>query len=205
MDEKTRRRIFEPFFTTRAMGRATGMGLASAYGIIRNHGGHIKVDSQLGQGTTLHIYLPVSNTATCRVDDDRSLSPDRSGQGTVMMVDDEDMIIDVGAQLLERLGYHAILARSGREAVELFQKHRDQIDVVILDMIMPDMSGSQTFDQLVALQPNVKVILSSGYSLNGEASQILQRGCFAFIQKPYTIDNLARHLQTVLSMERKPA
>jgi CheY-like chemotaxis protein len=119
-----------------------------------------------------------------------------------LLVDDEQLIIDVGVQLLERLGYSVIPAHSGREAVALFRKHRRDIDIVILDMIMPDMSGKQTFNELVALQPDVRVILSSGYSLDGEASQILQRGCVAFIQKPYTMENLARQLQTTLKMER---
>ena len=120
----------------------------------------------------------------------------------MLLVDDEQLIIDVGTQLLERLGYQVITADSGRMAVELFGRHRQQIDVVILDMIMPDMNGSQTFDELKALQPDIKVILSSGYSLDGEASQILQRGCAAFIQKPYALENLSRQLQAVLKKER---
>ena len=197
MDPETRQRVFEPFYTTRPMGRGTGLGLASAYGIIRNHGGYITIDSEKGKGTSVTIYLPASNRELPRMA--RIPEGRVKGQGTILLIDDEQLIIDVGSQLLKRLGYTAITACGGKQALDLFEKQMQNIDLVILDMIMPGMSGSQTFDELKKLKPDIKVILSSGYSLDGEASQIIQRGCSAFIQKPYTMDNLAQQLHTVLN------
>lgn len=200
MDPETRQRVFEPFYTTRPMGRGTGLGLASAYGIIRNHGGYITVDSEKGKGTSVAIYLPASKReirCMTRLPEGRV-----KGQGTIMLIDDEQLIVDVGSQLLERLGYTAITACGGKQALDLFREHMQDIDLVILDMIMPGMSGSQTFDELKKLKPDIKVILSSGYSLDGEASQIIQRGCSAFIQKPYTMDKLSQQLHAVLNQTK---
>jgi PAS domain S-box-containing protein len=184
MDEATRQRIFEPFFTTKEMGRGTGLGLASAYGIIKNHGGFINVYSEKGEGTTFNIYLPASESD---VSGQKSgISKDvRHGDETVLLVDDEEMIIDVGGQLLEKMGYKVLIAKSGKEATEIYEKNKDKIDIVILDMIMPDMSGGNTFDRLKEINPEIKVLLSSGYSINGQATEILERGCDGFIQKPF--------------------
>ena len=196
MDAATRDRIFEPFFTTREMGRGTGLGLASAFGILRNHDGHIAVDSELGRGTTFSIYLPVS---------EKALQPSQAataeihpGGETILLVDDERMILDVGQKLLGKLGYHVKTAGSGQEAIELYRQYRSAIDLVILDMIMPSMGGGRTFDALKAIDPHVRVLLSSGYSLNGQAAEILQRGCRGFLQKPFDLGTLSQKLREVL-------
>ncbi|MCD6296774.1 MAG: PAS domain S-box protein [Deltaproteobacteria bacterium] len=200
MDEATRQRIFDPFFTTKEMGRGSGLGLASAYGIIKNHGGFINVYSEKGEGTTFNIYLPASES---EVRDQKSVVSDgvKHGDETVLLVDDEDMIIDVGEQLLEKMGYTVLIARSGKEATEIYEEKKDQIDMVIVDMIMPDMSGGDTFDRLREINPDVKVLLSSGYSITGQATEILERGCDGFIHKPFNMKQLSRKLRDILDKD----
>jgi two-component system, cell cycle sensor histidine kinase and response regulator CckA len=192
MDEQTKQRLFDPFFTTKGMGRGTGLGLASAYGIVKNHDGFITVYSEKGYGSTFNIYLPVSGKAVLEEKD--ALGDIVTGEGTILLVDDEDMILEVGKPLLERLGYQVLLARSGQEAVGVYQENRNRVDLVILDMIMPQMGGGETFDQLKAINPGVKVLLSSGYSINGRAQEILSRGCLGFIQKPFNLRELSQRL-----------
>jgi len=123
------------------------------------------------------------------------------GSETVLVVDDEDMIIAVGKQLLQKLGYKVLTAENGKEATEIYKKNKGRIDIVILDMIMPDMSGGDTFDRLKEIKSGVKVLLSSGYSINGQASEILERGCGGFIQKPFNMKQLSRKLREILDKE----
>ena len=199
MDKSTQKRIFDPFFTTKEMGRGTGLGLASTYGIIKNHGGFINVYSEKDEGATFTIYLPASESEV--VDRKPGLSPGiRRGSETLLLVDDEEMIIDTAKELLEALGYEVFTATGGKEAVRLYEEKKDRIDAVILDMIMPDMSGGDTFDRLKTINPGVKVILSSGYSINGRAGDIMKRGCDAFIQKPFNINQLSDKLEEILSI-----
>ena len=199
IDQGTRQRIFEPFFTTKEFGHGTGLGLASAYGIIQNHQGTIDVDSQVGEGTTFHIYLPASEKVI--KDEKPFFEYDHNGPETVLLVDDEDFILKVGSQILQELGYTVLTAGSGREALEIYTANRDKIDVVILDMIMPGMGGGETYDSIKALKLDVKVLLSSGYSIMGEASAILNRGCQGFIQKPFTVKSFSEKLREILNGE----
>jgi len=200
MVEATRKRIFEPFFTTKEMGRGTGLGLASAYGIIKNHGGFINVYSKKGEGTTFNIYLPASKRKTIRKNklNDEVLK----GHETVLLIDDEDIIVEVGTQLLESLGYKVFIARSGREAIDVYRENKEKIDVIILDMIMPDMSGSDTYDRLREINPDSKIILSSGYSINGQAAEILGRGCNGFFQKPFNLEQLSQKIREILDEKK---
>jgi two-component system cell cycle sensor histidine kinase/response regulator CckA len=196
MDETTQRRIFEPFFTTKEMGRGTGLGLASTYGIIKNHGGFIDVVSKKGKGTTFNIYLPASDKEIPK----KRERPSEILRGTesVLLVDDEEMIIEVGQEILREMGYKVFSARTGQEAVELYAKNKGQIDMVILDMIMPGMGGGETFDRIKEMHPEAKVLLSSGYSVEGQASEILARGCNGFIQKPFSVKKLSQTIREVL-------
>ena len=196
MDKETKERIFEPFFTTKGLASGTGLGLASAYGIIKGHGGYIDVDSKVGEGTTFNIYLP----ATEKVIKEKRVLPDKlvAGKGTVLLVDDEEMVLEAGEVLLNHLGYEVLLAENGQEALDLYKKHRDKIDLVLLDMVMPVMGGGEAFDRIKEINTNVKVLLSSGYSLEGEAKEILKRGCDAFIQKPFKMEQLSHKIQELL-------
>jgi two-component system cell cycle sensor histidine kinase/response regulator CckA len=196
MDEKTKERIFDPFFTTKEMGRGTGLGLASAYGIIKGHKGMINVYSERGHGTTFTIYFPAS---VKKVIKEEKVHVDIvKGDGTILLVDDEDVIIDVSRELLEVLGYRVYMARSGREAIEVYKEKGSEIDLVILDMIMPGLGGGETFDLLKSLNPDIRVILSSGYSINGKAKEIMERGCRTFIQKPFQMSDLSDSIRKVL-------
>jgi two-component system cell cycle sensor histidine kinase/response regulator CckA len=196
MDEETQRRIFEPFFTTKEMGRGTGLGLAAAYGIIKGHGGIINVYSEKGRGTTFNIYLPVSEKKMT----EEKIVPNKvlKGTETGLLVDDQEAVIAVGKAILHTLGYTVIMAKNGQEAVEIFESNKEKIDFVILDMIMPGMSGGETYDAIKKINPDIKVILSSGYSLEGQATKILERGCSGFIQKPFNVSDLSRKIREVL-------
>ncbi|MGD2015424.1 MAG: PAS domain S-box protein [Desulfobacterales bacterium] len=196
IDKETRKRIFEPFFTTKEMGRGTGLGLASVYGIVKSHGGYIDVSSEKEKGTTFTLYLPASEKKAVQ---EKTVPTEMfRGTGTILLIDDEKMILDVGCELLEELGYTVLSALSGREALQIFQENSTKIDLVIMDMIMPGMSGGETFDRLRNINQDIKVLLSSGYSLNGQATQILRRGCDGFIQKPFNLNQLAEKIGSII-------
>ena len=199
MDASIRERIFDPFFTTREVGKGTGLGLASSYGIIRNHGGIIDVKSEKGKGSTFDIYLPAAKS---KVIDQRSeVSEDiKPGTETILLVDDEEIIIDVSPEMLTELGYEVLTAKSGEKALEQYRINKDKIDLVILDMIMPGMGGGETYDRLKQIDPEITVLLSSGYSIDGQATEILKRGCNGFIQKPFNIEILSKKIREILNV-----
>jgi two-component system, cell cycle sensor histidine kinase and response regulator CckA len=196
MEEETKKRIFDPFFTTKEMGRGTGLGLAMVYGIMKGHKGFVDVCSEPGQGTTFTLYLPASAK---QIPEERSATPEAiRGAETILLVDDEPAVLEVSKEILESLGYTVHGKGGGQEAIAFFREMKNNIDLVILDMIMPGLSGGETFDRIRELDPTVKVILSSGYSLDGQAQQIMGRGCRGFIQKPFSISRLSRKIREVL-------
>ena len=201
MDEATLQRIFEPFFTTKQMGRGTGLGLASVYGIIENHGGFIDVHSEKGKGASFYIFLPAidgqNNFQNKEIEPKDKIT---HGAETILLVDDDEMVVDVSRQLLEKLGYTVLTAGSGHEAIAIYQKHYNEISLVIIDMIMPDLNGGETYDELKNINPDITVLLSSGYSIDGQAQDILNRGCNGFIQKPFNINKLSCKVRDVLDI-----
>jgi two-component system cell cycle sensor histidine kinase/response regulator CckA len=196
MDQKIVDRIFEPFFTTKGLASGTGLGMASVYGIIKGHGGYINVKSKVGRGTTFDIYLPAAGESILK--NKESNIEAVKGQGTLLLVDDEDVILEVAQEYLNLLGYNVLLAKGGKAAIDIYQQKKDEIDMVLLDMVMPDLSGGDTYDRVKEINPHVKVLLSSGYSIDGQARDIINRGCNGFIQKPFTLKDLSYKLKEVL-------
>jgi len=197
MDGKTKERIFEPFFTTKEMGRGTGLGLASVYGIIKGHNGYIEVESEVSAGTTFHLFLPASEKKI------EKTAPGTSelilkGCETILLVDDEEGILEIGRSMVETLGYQVMTAHSGGEALDIYTAQQNRIDLVLLDMIMPGMNGGKVYDRLKSINPRINVLLISGYSIDGEAKEILARGCNGFMQKPFKIEALSRKIREIL-------
>jgi two-component system cell cycle sensor histidine kinase/response regulator CckA len=202
MDEQTRQRIFDPFFTTKEIGRGTGLGLASAYGIVKNHGGIITVHSEPGHGTAFNIFLPASDKVAR--EDPVPQKAILQGSGTILIVDDEEMIRGVGKAMLEKLGYKVIAADGGQQAIETVTERGGEIDLVVLDLIMPGFDGRMTFARIREIRPDMPVMLSSGYSIDGQATEILQQGANGFIQKPFQLAELSHTIQQILDAH-KPA
>lgn len=198
MTEIVRRQVFDPFFTTKEKQRGTGLGLASAYGIIKNHNGIITVYSEQGSGSSFHIYLPHSKQSSA-LDKKRENKPEIiEGFENILLVDDENLILEVGQALLKSLGYTVMLAQSGQQALDILNDKKGEIDLVILDLVMPEMNGAETFKKIRKQYPNIRVLLSSGYSINGQAQQVMDQGCDGFIQKPFSLAELSQVTKNVL-------
>ncbi|UCG05804.1 MAG: response regulator [Desulfobacterales bacterium] len=195
MDETTRQRLFEPFYTTKFQGR--GLGMAAVYGIIRNHSGWIKVDSELGKVTLVSIYLPAVDEVPLQVKD--AGSPVAHGKETILLVEDEDIVLDISQRIFCRLGYQTLVAKTGEEAIKISQKSDEKFDLVLLDMKLPDMDGKKIFSAIKEARPDIKVIIFSGYSIDGPVQEILNAGADGFIQKPFSLSTLSTQLREVLN------
>jgi len=197
MDKTTQQKVFDPFFTTKAMERGTGLGLASAYGIVQSHKGMIHVYSEPGRGSTFTFYLPASEQK------DLNLASSETdivhGTGSILLIDDEKVVVEAGKSILEKLGYRVTTATSATEALAVFAEQANRFDMVILDLIMPKMGGAQAFEKLKRIDKQVKVLLSSGYSINAQVDGLLALGCKGFIQKPFTVHELSKEVGRILS------
>jgi CheY-like chemotaxis protein len=201
MDAATRKRLFEPFFTTKEVGKGTGLGLASVYGTVKNHGGTIRVSSEPGRGSTFSILLPLLEEPGARgAAPEEPAVADAGGHGRILIVDDEASILEVGSAMLRKHGYAVTACMDPGEALEVYRKEWHSIDLVVLDMVMPKMGGKELFLAMEAENPAIKAVLSSGYSINGDAQGILKLGVQAFVQKPFRRTEL---LQTVAEVLRK--
>jgi two-component system, cell cycle sensor histidine kinase and response regulator CckA len=207
MTAETQKRIFEPFFSTKEKGMGTGLGLASAYGIIKNHNGFINCYSEIGHGTTFNVYFPkcdVTYPPEEGIAEGELVEGVPGGDETILFVDDDEEIISVGRKILASLGYNVLVADGGQAAVDLFSDQQDRIDLVILDYVMPGMGGREVFEALKQIQPDVNVLLSSGYSSTDQVAALIERGCRGFIQKPYDTVKMSRTIRTILDTESVP-
>ncbi len=200
MDRQTQQHIFEPFFTTKEKG--TGLGLSLVYGIIKKHHGFIQVFSEAGKGSTFEINLPACSAEEVCVKKGEDMELHRGG-GTVLIVDDEPLVAELAGDILRRFGYGVLTAGAGEEAVNLYQQKSREIVAVVLDIVMPGMDGKEVFQRLRTINPEVKVVVSSGYSHDRDADRLLEQGAAAFVQKPYRIADLIRVVnETVGTQDR---
>jgi len=195
-------RIFEPFFTTKPIGKGTGLGLAMVYGIVKGHDGWIEVYSEQGKGTAFKIYLPreTNEIIDQKVEEKVEL---RGGVETILLVDDEDVVRALGGTMLERFGYKVILAEDGMQAVDIYKSEKERISLVILDVTMPKKSGRETMMDLLQLNPNIRVVISSGFDRSGPVEELLKLGAKGFVQKPYRIGDMLQTVRGVLDLGRR--
>ncbi|MCP3876225.1 MAG: response regulator [Desulfobacteraceae bacterium] len=203
MDEETMTKIFNPFFTTKTRGQGTGLGLATAYGIIKSHNGILKVESAPGQGSSFMFFIPASRTKVNSSKDEKEKKEIYSGKGSILLVDDEKGVIEVCSEMLESIGYQVKAVLSGMEAIDVLKNGDLQIDLIILDMVMPQMSGQETYEKIKALDSEMKVLVSSGYSRETEIDKMMEKGCVGFILKPFDVATLSEKLNMVFAMPEK--
>ncbi len=198
MPPEIREKIFDPFFTTKFIGR--GLGLAAVSGIVRGHHGFIKIVSEPGRGTTVRVLLPAGKDQISKAVEPADSREVWSGQGLVLVVDDEESVRQVARQMIESSGLSVLAAEDGRKAVELFRQHQEEISCVLLDLTMPHMDGEETFQELRRIRKDVKVIMSTGYSEQEVAQRFVGKGLAGFIQKPYKISKLMEKIKEVMAL-----
>jgi len=195
MDEKTKSRVFDPFFTTKLQGR--GLGMAAVYCIIKSHDGWVSIESELSEGTVVNIYLP-----SVKVQAEAEKKPGAElpkSEGTILVIEDEDVVVDIFRKMLERLGYRILLAQTGTEALNIAKTYDGDIDLAILDVVLPDMGGQAIYPLLMEVRPNLKVLVCSGYSIDGLCQEIIDAGAQSFLQKPFSLETLSERLKEILN------
>ena len=202
MARETLERIFEPFYTTKGVGSGIGLGLAIVYGIVQSHHGLILCESNLDKGTTFRVYLPVQEREGAAAAKEERKRSDYRGAETIIIVDDEPDILDIGQNTLEQFGYTVLTVRSGEEAVEIYTRQGDRIDLVILDLGMPGMGGEKCMKELLRMNPAVKVLIASGYASTQTVHSVLKAGATGFMAKPYRLEDMLKKVREVLDGER---
>jgi CheY-like chemotaxis protein len=198
MEARVLDHIFEPFFTTKEVGKGTGLGLSVVYGIVKSHGGYITCESTMGKGTTFLIYFPVGEAVKDETEQIEQEFPVQGGSERVLLVDDDEHIRQTGKEILTNFGYDVVLAVDGEHALEIYQSDYDDIDLVLLDLIMPGMGGKQCLENLVRINPDAKVVLVTGYSMDGYIRETIQKLSKGLIIKPYQAKKMLRFVRDVL-------
>lgn len=199
MEERVKKHIFEPFFTTKEVGRGTGLGLAAVYGTIKEHKGEVLVESEPGRGSHFHLFLPLAETTAEKPKPEEGRVV--KGKGLVLLVDDEDVLREIGRRMLEEIGYEVVTAENGRRAVEIYCAYGDRISLVILDIIMPEMSGIEAYGMIKASNPEAKVIIASGFMPDQEMDRLLKDGIHGVIMKPFSMKELSVKLDQALGQD----
>jgi len=197
IDQKNISKVFEPFYTTKQKGKGTGLGLSMVYNTVREHGGAIYVESEIDKGSTFSFYFPLCDEAVLIPDVEMQKNTERL-QGSVLLVDDEELVLQVTSLMLEALGCQVTKALGGDEAIHIFSKEHDAIDLIILDLIMPGKSGADAFSELRQISTTAPIFISSGYSFNTNIEELLNEGAKGFIPKPYTSNALFQHISNHL-------
>ncbi len=197
MDQKTLSNIFDPFFSTKEVGKGTGLGLAIVYGIVKSHEGYIDCESEPGRGTTFRVYFPVSGQGRVAAElrEDQGIT---GGSETILLVDDEEPILNLGEQIFTKYGYTVFKASDGESALKLYREKNGEIDLVVLDLIMPGMGGKKCLEGLLQINPDVKVVIASGYSPEGSHETFLERGAKNFVSKPFNMKEMLQVVRKVL-------
>jgi CheY-like chemotaxis protein len=198
MDRETLSQLFEPFFTTKGEGEGTGLGLATVYGVVKQNDGFINVYSEPGEGTTFKIYLPLHEAGIEERKERKVARIPEGGRETILLVEDESMILSLGQKMMEHLGYRVLAANKPSEALRLAEAHADTIDLLITDVVMPEMTGRELADRLRSVQPDLKVLYMSGYTANVIAHHgVLEEG-ISFLQKPFSVQDLANMIREAI-------
>jgi CheY-like chemotaxis protein len=200
MDAKTCDRIFDPFFTTKEMGRGTGLGLSTVYGIVQQNEGHITVHSEPSKGTTFKVYFPASQPLPATIVNSmrQSVEPDKQGVETILMVEDDEAVLNLATRIVSNAGYTVFRAKDGEEAVRIFEKHADEIDCVMMDVVMPRMGGKEAMEKILKKRPSMRHLFVSGYSPDaGHTHFVKEQGAF-LLGKPYEARDLLKKIREVL-------
>jgi len=203
MDAQTLEHIFEPFFTTKEVGKGTGLGLATVYGIVKQHNGIIDVESELGSGSRFHVYLPVG-TGVMEAREKKSSAPACRGSETVLVAEDNDDLREAAREMIEALGYRVLLAHDGEEAVQLFADNSSNVDIVLLDIVMPRLHGPDAYQRILAIKPGVPAIFSTGYAGEADSIAASSQGGASVLQKPFSTIALGQKIREVLDSRRPP-
>ncbi|MDD2469014.1 MAG: response regulator, partial [Desulfobulbus sp.] len=198
MDEETQVHLFEPFFTTKEVGKGTGLGLATVYGVVKQNNGYINVYSELGQGTTFKIYLPRHLDKTVLLPEKEPDKPGERGHETILLVEDEPAILEMSTIMLERLGYTVLAAGTPGEAVRLAQEHPGRIDLLLTDVVMPEMNGRDLAKNLLSIYPDIRRLFMSGYTASVIAHHGMLDHGVHFIHKPFSMKDLGEKLREAL-------